>query len=75
MEKAEVLYYLWSENKGADQLWSYCTSDLWLCFSRMQTVGFLVQRLKYKEGDKVYIYCLLQGKHTLKSLMIISRTA
>ena len=26
------MYYLCSENKGADQLWSYCTADLNLCF-------------------------------------------
>ena len=28
----EILYYLSSENKGADQLCSYCTADLRLCF-------------------------------------------
>ena len=28
----EELYYLCSENKGADQLCSYCTADLRLCF-------------------------------------------
>ena len=28
----EELYYLSSENKGADQLFSYCTADLHLCF-------------------------------------------
>ena len=27
------MYYLCSENKGADQLCSYCTADLRLCFS------------------------------------------
>ena len=26
------MYYQCSENKGADQLWSYCTADLHLCF-------------------------------------------
>ena len=26
------MYYLCSENKGANQLWSYCTADLHLCF-------------------------------------------
>ena len=25
-------YYSYSENKGADQLYSYCTADLRLCF-------------------------------------------
>ena len=28
----EGLYYLYSENKGADQLRSYCAADLRLCF-------------------------------------------
>ena len=28
----EELYYPDSENKGADQLCSYCTADLHLCF-------------------------------------------
>ena len=28
----EELYYVCSKNKGADQLCSYCTADLCLCF-------------------------------------------
>ena len=28
----EGLYYLCSENKGADQLRGYREADLWLCF-------------------------------------------
>ena len=31
--EVEGLYYLCSENKGANQLLSYCTADLRLCFS------------------------------------------
>ena len=31
--KEKGSYYLWSENKGADQLCSYCIADLCLCFS------------------------------------------
>ena len=30
--KEERLCYLRSENKAADQLYSYCTADLQLCF-------------------------------------------
>ena len=30
--KVEELYYPCSENKGADQLRSYCKADLHLCF-------------------------------------------
>ena len=31
-KEEELLHYLCSENKGADQLCSYCTADLRLCF-------------------------------------------
>ena len=42
----EGLYYPYSENKGADQLCSYCPADLRLClFSHMQKAGFLITRL------------------------------
>ena len=32
IQEEEELYYPCSENKGADQLCSYCTADLRLCF-------------------------------------------
>ena len=32
IQKVEGLYYPYSENKGADQLRSYCAADLRLCF-------------------------------------------
>ena len=32
IKEVEGLYYLCSENKGADQLRSYCAADLGLCF-------------------------------------------
>ena len=32
IKKVEGLYYPYSENKGADQLRSYCAADLRLCF-------------------------------------------
>ena len=34
----EILYYLCSEQKGADQLRSDCEADLRLCFSPMQSL-------------------------------------
>ena len=34
------MYYPSSENKGADQLRSYCAADLRLLFSHMQKIGF-----------------------------------
>ena len=40
----EELYYLCSENKGADQLRCYRTADLRLGFLHMQK-GFLMSRL------------------------------
>ena len=33
-----------SENKDADQLCSYCTADVHLCFRIMKNVGFLMRR-------------------------------
>ena len=34
IREEETLYFLWRENKGADQLCSYCTADLRLCFHK-----------------------------------------
>ena len=45
--EVEGLYYLCSENKGADQLRGYREADLRL-FSHMQKAGFLITRLKYR---------------------------
>ena len=39
VEVEEELYYPSSENKGADQLCSYCTADLRLSFSHRQKSG------------------------------------
>ena len=39
------MYYICSENKGADQLRGYCKADLRLCFSHMQKAGFLTMWL------------------------------
>ena len=36
------VYYLCSKNKGTDQLCSYCTAGLRLCFLHMHAVGFLM---------------------------------
>ena len=38
--KVEKLYYLCSENKGADQLRSYCEADLRLCFRLCRLLVF-----------------------------------
>ena len=39
-EKVEELYYPCSENKGADQLRSYCEADLRLCFCLCRLLVF-----------------------------------
>ena len=38
--KEERSYYLWSENKGADQLRGYREADLRLCFRICKTLDF-----------------------------------
>ena len=41
------LCYSSNENKGADQLCSYCEADLRLCFRIGKKSSFLMTRLKY----------------------------
>ena len=36
------------ENKGADQLCSYCTADLHLCFLPMHVVVFIMPHLIFQ---------------------------
>ena len=38
--EGKELYYPCSENKGADQLRSYCEADLRLCFHLCRLLGF-----------------------------------
>ena len=40
IKEEEGLYYMCSENKGADQLSSYCTADLRLCFHLCKLLVF-----------------------------------
>ena len=40
IKKVEALYYPGSENKGADQLRSYCEADLHLCFRIFKLLVF-----------------------------------
>ena len=47
IKKEEGLYYLFSKNKGADQLRGYREADLRLCFRILQNVGFHVTRLNF----------------------------
>ena len=41
------LYYLFSKNEGSDQLCSYCTADLRLCFCLYMLLAFLFDVLYY----------------------------
>ena len=45
IQEVEGLYYLCSENKGADQLRGCREADLRLCFRIMQKADFLTTRL------------------------------
>ena len=49
IKEVERLYYLCSENKGADQLCGNRTADLPLCFSYMQKAGFLMTQLSFSK--------------------------
>ena len=40
IEEEEELYYSCSENKGTDQLRSYCEADLRLCFRKGKNLVF-----------------------------------
>ena len=45
--KVEELYYPCSENKGTDQLRSYCEADLCLCFRLCRFLVFPMRRLNW----------------------------
>ena len=57
IKEVEGLYYICGENKGADQLRSYCTADLHLCFC-MQKTGFLMTRLICAHSSPATDNCL-----------------
>ena len=48
-KEAEGLYFLYSVNKGADQLRSYREADLHLCFHISKNFGFLMTQLIYSD--------------------------
>ena len=45
IKEEEEVYYPCSESTGADQLCSYCTADLRLCFHIGKNTVFLMTRL------------------------------
>ena len=48
IKKAEELYFLSSENKGADQLGGYHTADLGLCFHKCKRFSHDAAHLEIK---------------------------
>ena len=64
------MYYPCSENKGADQLRSYCEADLRLCFRIGENPVFSRRgSLYYYDLSVCIITVLLQGLNTLKYCM------
>ena len=63
VEVEEELYYPSSENKGADQLCSYCTADLRLCFR-------LCRLLVFPRGGSFVSFLLFSIKTILKLLKL-----
>ena len=53
IKEEEGVYYPCNENKGADQLRSYCEADLRL-FSPKKNVDFLMWRLLYGKPHQLY---------------------
>ena len=63
---AEELYYPLSENKSADQLCSYCTADLRLCF-RIGKIQF-----SHEAAQSVFVFT--RGPHArLASILHIHK--
>ena len=62
IEEEEGLYYPCSENNGADQLYSYCTADLRLCFRLCMLFDLLCSGLNYS----VAIYTLVRNRTLLR---------
>ena len=67
IKKVDELYYLCSENKGADQLRSYCEADLRLCFRICRLLvfsrgGSFVHRYRpvAKYGLKIFVQCIIR---------------
>ena len=61
------MYYLCSENKGADLLRGYREAVLRLLFSHMQKAGFLTTRLIYEAKKKSLINLRLCFSHIQKA--------
>ena len=71
----EQLNYPCSENKGADQLRSYCEAYLHLCFE-IQNVGFLMRRPSlYHEFGHIFLIAIITVKQAQIILPIICQSS
>ena len=59
----EGLFYLRSENKSADQLCSYCTADLCLCFRICRLMFFLCGGLFGSRFNFDDCFCLMSTSY------------
>ena len=74
IEVEEALYYPSSDNKGADQLRSYCEADLRLCFRLCRLlVTHVAAQLILPFFDKTWFYSLIRHQCCISSLTHIWR--
>ena len=64
---AEEFYYPCSENKGADQLRSYCEADLRLCFRLCWFSHAAAQLLRPSVSEMPLSIAIIQCNHLLQS--------
>ena len=62
--KVEGLYYLCSENKGADQLPDYREADLGLCFRKCWFSHEVAHMFSQKDGSSVSVLLTLKAPNT-----------
>ena len=77
--EVEELYYPCSENKGADQLRSYCEADLRLCFRiGIKPVFIGIQHLVIcKKAKKIIMFIFIYmyiSMYWLTKLMLINKS-
>ena len=69
IKKVEELYYPCSENKGADQLRSYCEADLRLCFRINKMLFFSLPGTYHNlsQWERQIFYVLLEMRNQFNS--------
>ena len=72
--RMEIDISVWVKNKGTDQLCSYCTADLLLCFSHIQKAVFVMLWLIYLYSlffHRTYVHCYVPCR--LQINLVLSR--